>query len=537
MANRRMEAVEIRGLLIQIQQSSSDRRVSRDTGVARMTVRHYREWAGQHGLLEGVMPPLDELQRLLDANLPRLKAPQNASSVEPFREMVWSLRREGVEMAAVWLRLRERGFKGSYSSVYRFVKALEPVVPDAVVRVETAPGEEAQVDFGDAGLMLDVVTGRLRRTWAFVMTLGWSRHQYVELVFDQRVATWLGLHVRAFAFFGGCPRRVVTDNLKAAIVKASWNDPAVNRAYAECAEHYGFLIAPCRPRTPQHKGKVEAGGVHYFKRNFLAGRAASGSEGQPLELVRTNQELLRWCVGAAGQRCHGTTREAPLTRFETERSHLRPLPATAYDLAEFKQVKLHRDCYVVFDNCYYSAPHRLIGQQLWARGGLTTVRLYDSAHQCVATHERAAQPGQRLTHHDHLPPHKLPGLLQTRESCLELAAACGPRTLELTQELLRDPVLDRLPTAGRLVRLSERFSKARLEASCSRAITYGDFSYDTVQRILREGLEAQPVEKPPAVPATAAGQPAVLTFARTPQELFGHLFGSEAMAEGVASWN
>ena len=106
------------------------------------------------------------------------------------------------------------------------------------------------------------------------MTLSWSRHQYVEFVFDQKVATWLRCHVNAFAYLGGIPKRVVIDNLKAGITKACWEEPQVQHAYGECAEHYGFLIAPCRPATPQHKGKVEQGGVHYVKRNFLGGREA-----------------------------------------------------------------------------------------------------------------------------------------------------------------------------------------------------------------------------------------------------------------------
>lgn len=528
--------MDIRKLVVHLRAQGSDRRVSRELGMARATVRRYRGWAEQHQLLDGVLPPVEEMQQLLDASLPTLRAPQNASSVEPYGEMVRALRREKVEMKALWQRLRERGFKGSYSAVYRFVKSLEQRAPEGVVRVETAPGEEAQVDFGAVGQLWDAASGQLRQAWAFVMTLSWSRHQYAELVFDQKVATWLGLHVRAFAFFEGCPQRITTDNLKAAIVQAAWNQPVVNRAYAECAEHYGFLIAPCRPRTPQHKGKVESG-IHYVQRNFMAGRSWMLS--QPLELERGNRELREWCLREAGVRCHGTTREAPLARFETEREMLRPLPATAYDLAEFKQVKLHRDCHVVFDNSYYSAPCRLIGARLWVRGGLTTVRLYDAAHQCVATHERSRQPGSRQTHPDHLPPYKLAGLQQTRESCLELASSCGPCTLRMVSEMLSDPVLERLPTAGRLVRLAASFSATRLEAACARAVSYDDYSYTTVKRILREGLEQQPLPAPEVAPTTTA-QPAFLLYARTAQELTGHLWqpGPPPQSlEGVAAWN
>jgi transposase len=121
-------------------------------------------------------------------------------------------------------------------------------------------------------MMIDPQTGKLRKSWAFVMTLAWSRHQYVEFVWDQKVATFLRCHRNAFEFMGGVPERVRIDNLKTAILKAVFDDPQVQQSYRECAEHYGFLIAPCRVATPEHKGKVEQGGVHYVKRNFLGGR-------------------------------------------------------------------------------------------------------------------------------------------------------------------------------------------------------------------------------------------------------------------------
>src|SRR6266545_689209 len=145
--------------------------------------------------------------------------------------------------------------------------------------------------------------------------------QRAELVFDQSVATWLRLHRVAFEFFGGVPRRVVLDNLRAAIVHAALYDPEVQRSYRECAEHYGFLIAPCRPRTPEHKGKVEQGGVHYVKRNALAGRAFR-------DLHDGNRHLLRWCVETAGHRVHGTTKRIPLDSAMCT-SHRRPRSATA----------------------------------------------------------------------------------------------------------------------------------------------------------------------------------------------------------------
>ncbi|HUV93434.1 MAG TPA: IS21 family transposase [Anaerolineae bacterium] len=509
--------MEIRELLRYIQADRSDRAVNRATGMHRQTVKRYREWAAEQGLLECSLPPIEELQALLEATLPNAQPPQNVSSVELYRDIVTKLHKESVEMAAIHQRLKERGYTGSYSSVRRFVRNIDPRLPEATVRVERKPGEEGQVDFGYAGRMIDPESGMLRKTWAFVLTLSWSRHQYVEFVFDQKVGTWLMLHCHAFEFLSGAPERLVIDNLKAAMVRACWDDPEVQYAYRECAEHYGFLVSPCRPRTPRHKGKVEQGGVHYVKRNFLGGR-------EPTTITQANRDVLRWVNTVAGLRIHGTTKEEPLLRFqEVERAQLKPLPETRYDLATWKTVTLHRDCHITFDKAYYSAPFRLIGQKLRVRGGARDVHIYSMEYHLIATHPRAQRPGERKTNLDHLPPEKVPGLIRTRDGVREAAAEIGTATSEVVTRLLDDPVIDRLHTAGRLVRLSERFGDERLEAASVRALHFGDPAYKTIKRILVHRLEGEAlVELPPAPPARA--------FVRRAAELVGHLGG------GV-SWN
>ncbi|MEK7277312.1 MAG: IS21 family transposase, partial [Chloroflexota bacterium] len=228
-------------------------------GLSRNTVAKYRAWAEEQSLLTGLLPPLAEIDaRLKAAQAPALK--QTTSKVEPHRVIVEDLRRRGLECQAIYQRLcDDRRYDGSYSAVWRFVAKLEGQTPEVTVRVEVGPGEESQLDFGYAGRMYDPQQQKVRKAWAFVMTLSHSRHQYVDLVFDQTVSTWTGLHRQAFEFFGGVPKKLKIDNLKAAIVKACFEDPQVQRAYRECAEHYGFLISPCRVATPQHKGKVENG--------------------------------------------------------------------------------------------------------------------------------------------------------------------------------------------------------------------------------------------------------------------------------------
>lgn len=503
--------MDIREMLRHLRRGQSNRAVAESLGINRKTVARYRSWAVEQGLLEDCLPPLSELQELVEETLSSSSPPQNTSSVEPYRELVVKLRQEGVEIAAIHQRLKERGFTGSYSSVYRFVRTVEPRTPDVTVRVETPPGEESQVDFGYAGQMVDPETGELRRTWVFVMTLSWSRHQYVEFVFDQKVETWLRLHRNAFAFFRGVPERVVIDNLKAGISRVCLHEPLAQQSYRECAEHYGFLISPCRPRMPRHKGKVEKGGVHYVKRNFLGGR-------EPTTLTQANRDVRRWALTVAGERVHGTTKERPLERFEIERGTLRPLPDEPYDMAVWKEIKLHRDCYLVFDQAYYSAPFRLVGQKLWVRGGSREVQIFTQDYQLVATHPRAQRPGRRQTHTDHLPPHKVPGLMLTRDACRQQAAKIGPSARTVIDSLLDHRPEDRLRTAGRLLRLGDRFGPERLEAACARALRFDDPAYMTIKRILEQGLDLEELPRTDSFPLA-------VTFARPPSDLVGHLAG------------
>ena len=252
--------------------------------------------------------------------------------------------------------------------------------------MHTGPGEEAQIDFGAAGPFVDPASGRARSAWVFVMTLGYSRHQYAELVFDQTVRTWIACHRQAFAWFGGVPRRLVLDNLKAAVLEAALHDPVLGEAYRRMAQHYGVVVSPTRPRTPEHKGKVESG-VHFVKRSFLAGHAFA-------DLRVANEALRRWIVERAGTREHGTTHEAPLALFEAhERAALLPLPAEPFELRETRSVKVHPDCHVVIDGSYYSVPYAQVGAQLDAFVSERVVELFRGT-ELIATHPRATAQGE-----------------------------------------------------------------------------------------------------------------------------------------------
>lgn len=229
---------------------------------------------------------------------------------------------------------------------------------------------------------------------------------------------------------------------------------------------------------------MEQGGVHYVKRNVLAGRQA------PLPVDEANRKVQAWLEQVAGRRRHGTTRRQPLEQFQDiEQETLLPLPPVPpYEPAAWKQVTLHRDCHVVFEQAYYSAPHRFIGQGLWIRGGAGQVHLYDANHQLVASHSQATVPDQRQTHPDHLPAEKVAELMLSRESCRQEAEAIGPANAEVVAVILAYRPEDRL---------QERVGRVRLKAACHRDLHYGEANHVTVICILEQGLDAQPL---PAAP-------------------------------------
>lgn len=337
--------------------------------------------------------------------------PKTPSSVKPYRELVLEFLADGVEMMTIFDRLAtDHGYCGSYSSIRRFVHHLRPTLPQAVIRVHTAHGEEVQVDCGAAGRFLDPATDTLRPAYVFVMTLAFSRHQYAELVFDQTIATWIACHRRTFESFGGVPQRIVLDNLKAAVLVVALHDPVLGEAYRRFAKHYGVVVSPNRPQTPEHKGKVESG-IRFIKRSFLAGQ-------QFADIDEANRRLARWIRERAGTRDHGTTHQAPLALFRAEeQAALRPLPDTAFDLTETKQVKIHPDCHAVIAGSYYSVPDRYVGQTLDAFICERVVQFF-AGTDLVATHPRAQTKGTWRTRNEHYPPDKAAFLDKTPQGLL-----------------------------------------------------------------------------------------------------------------------
>ncbi|WP_238456031.1 IS21 family transposase [Azohydromonas lata] len=244
---------QYRSVLAQIRRGASDRELARSHAMGRRKLGEFRALAVVQGWLDAEAP-LPEEEQIAAALAAPKQAASTVSSLESHRQRIQEWLEQSVPGTAILAALkRNHGYQGSYSSLYRMIVSIRGETPPAAtVPLAFAPGEAAQVDFG-AGPKLLHPDDTVRRTWAFVMTLCFSRHQYVEFVWDQTVATWLGCHRRAFEWFTAVPRRLVIDNAKCAISKACIHDPVVQRAYAECAEGWGFRIDPCPPGDPPKK--------------------------------------------------------------------------------------------------------------------------------------------------------------------------------------------------------------------------------------------------------------------------------------------
>ena len=479
---------EYRQVLARMRQGATDREIGRSGLMGRKKAGEVRATARTMGWLERGSPLPDD--GVLAEMFSRRPATTSVSPLAAYREVIESWVEQGFQATTILgLLRRKRDYRGSYSSVRRFVAKLRGPRHKATMHLEFDPGDAAQVDFGTGPMLPDPETGELRKTWIFVMTLCWSRHQYAEIVWDQKTPTWLACHQRAFRSFGGVPHRVILDNASCAITRACRRDPAVQRAYYELAEAYGFKLEPCPPRRPELKGRVEAG-VKYVKRSFLPGREFR-------DLADANRQLEAWVLEEAGNRIHGTTRQRPLTRFaEVERDLLGALPTGSFEPGEWRQLKLARDSHVRFEHCYYSAPWALIGDRLWVRATATMVQIYHE-HRLVATHTRCQRPGERRTVVDHLTPEAQAFLRQTPAWCRRRAEAVGASCQKVVEHLLDDPVVERLPAAKSLLRLECSYGRARLEAACSRALAFDDLQYRTIKTILSRGLDQAELSEVP----------------------------------------
>jgi hypothetical protein len=474
---------QYRQILQRLRLGEGDRAIARAERVGRAKVAELRELVAERGWLDPASPMPDDASVAQALGAPRRA--QNISTVEPFREQLLAWCAQGIRVTTMHRALvRNHGYGGSVHALYRFLDREECAAPQPTVMLTFAPAESAQVDFGQGPMIVERRTGEAFKSWIFVMTLAWSRHQYAEFVRNQKVETWLACHRHAFEWFNGSTYSVRIDNAKCAITRACYYEPEVQRSYGQVALGYSFKIDPCPVQDPRKKGRVESG-VKYLKSSFVPLREFHGFD-------HANEQLRQWIMGEAGNRIHGSTHERPLKLFtETEQALLQPLPPIAPECPAWAKAKLHGNCHVQFERCYYSAPFQLIGQELWLEIAPSALRIYRD-HELVAVHPRLFKPGSRSTVAEHLPPDAVAFMMRDPQWCLKQAQRIGPSCQALIESLFSDRVLDHLRAAQGVLRLGESYGTKRLEAACSRALNFGTASYRTVKQILQNGFDQQP---------------------------------------------
>lgn len=476
--NRRFEVYQYRQVLLYMRQGETDRSIAKAGLMGRRKSAQVRRIAQAAGWLDPQTSLPDD--PILAETLLRQRDPkESASSVLPYAAEIQKWAEQGIQATTIFEALRrEKGFSGHYSAVRRFVQKIRPAEARMTMILDFKPGEAAQVDFGAGPKLIDPKTGKTISTWFFLMTLAFSRHAYAEIVLRQDILTWQECHRRAFEFFGGRPEKLIIDNLKSGITKACIYDPEIQRSYEAFAEGYGFIIAPCPPADPEKKGRVESG-VKYLKNSFLPLRTFTG-------LADSNRQLREWLLGEAGNRIHGTTKQKPLEVFTTiEKGFLKPLPDVPPETVEWAKGKLHRNNHVCFQKNWYSAPHGLVDQELWIRGGPRAVQIFQGSN-LVATHPRLFGQGEHQTVNDHLSPNCRYFVEHTPEWCREEASKVGLSCLEVVERLLEHPRLECLRAVQRILRFRGVHGDELLEEACTHALGCDSLRAKTIGKILEQ---------------------------------------------------
>jgi transposase len=460
----------------------SYRRIERETGVRRETIsRYHQEW-----LSKAAKVPTGSALTSVSLEAKAAKVPiakESASSAAPHADVIKQKLSEGFSYQRIWQDLvEEYGFSGSYDAVRRLGKKLKKKHPELVDVLHSAPGEEAQVDFFAGPLTLNEATGKWYHPWIFVMTLSHSRHAYQEAVLSQTVLAFIRCHENAFRFFGGVPRVIKLDNLKAGVAKACLYDPEVNAVYSAFAEHWGFCPVPCYPGKAEEKGKVERNG-DYVKDNALKGRRFSS-------LAEANRHLVHWNRTIAGLRIHGTTRRQVVTHFlEVERDALAPLAPCPFEYFNCAFRKVHMDGHIQLNNAYYSVPPRLLTETVEVRYTERLLKVYFGTN-LEAVHQ-IKEPGWWSTTPEHRPAHK-PAKAEAYEINL---LARAERIGSAAAAWARGAIEVRGPRSYRLIQgmlsLTRNCRKESVEWACELAQAKGIYQYKSLKRLAEQAQDRE----------------------------------------------
>ncbi|MFQ5411997.1 MAG: IS21 family transposase [Phycisphaerae bacterium] len=477
----------------------SNRKIAASIGVGTTSAGEYIRRARRAGLTWPL--PDDLTDEALEQRLFPTTAQSDTNRRPPpdWPVIHHELRKPGVTLRLLWEEYRavhRQGYGYSqFCELYRRWKGkLSPTM-----RQTHLAGEKMFVDYaGQTIEIMDGLTGEVREAQLFVAVLGASSYTFAEATWTQTLPDWTGSHCRAFSFFGGVTAQVVCDNLKSGITKACFYEPAVNRTYSDLARHYGTAVVPARPYKPRDKAKVEVG-VQLVERWILA--ALRNRQFFTLtELNAAIRELL-------GKLNNCVTRHLGTSRsrlFEDlDRPALKALPQEPYAYAEWQERRVGLDYHVEVEKHYYSVPHTLLREKVWARLTERTVEVFHRGKR-VAAHVRSSSNRRHTTVREHMPSSHRRYADWTPERLKRKAQLIGPNTGVLVDVIMRER---RHPEQGfrsclGILRLAKTHGADRLEAACDRALEIGARSYTSVNSILKNNLDRkrpEPATDGPAI--------------------------------------
>ncbi len=458
----------------------SQHEIHRRTGVDRKTIRRYAppnsSMATGAGDVDDQIPP------------PRPPAPMRGtvSACEPHRSFIEAQVALGRNAQAIYQDLVEQhGFTNAYNSVKRFVHRLRVRDPARFDVLDSDPGEEAQVDFGQGALTL-TANGKYRTPHLFVMTLKYSGKSFRKVVWKADKETWARLHEEAFRTFGGAVSYVVLDNLKQGVIQPDIYEPGLNPLYASLLAHYGAVADPCRVADPNRKGTVESA-IQHTQGTALKGRRFDSIDAQ-------NTWLSHWEERWAAPRIHGRKKRQVLAMFAEERPYLKPLPAERFRLFKQESRTVDDAGLVQIQGAYYSALPAPLHTRVTVRIYEHDIEILDDAGGVLRRHAKATRKGQFvLPEEDRL-------FNPSRETMriINRVDKIGPMASRLAHEIFARRGRPGQRAIYGLVNLARHHRCEDIEVACAKVLALTSPSYQALKRIL---------ERATANDTAAANQP------------------------------
>ncbi len=514
MPYRELTMIDIKEVLRRWSARQSLHHIARDTGVDRKTVRRYIHAARScslpqdRELTEGEVHEV--AQRVQARPLPDPSAEWQAVEAHKDRIEAWLTKKRPLRLTKVHTLLARDGLEVSYDTLRRFaMQKLGWGQKAPTVRVDDPPaGQEAQVDFGKMGPMLDPDTGRVRSLWALIITLSFSRYQFVWPSFLQTTETVCEGLDHAWAFFAAMIRTIVPDNMKAIVKTPDALSPILVTAFLDYVQARGIFVDPARIRSPQDKPRVE-NQVPYVRESWFDGETFTG-------LGDARQSAETWCRDVAGERVHGTTRAVPRELFEsTERPAMLPAPAEPFDVPVWvEKAKVHPDHHIQVARALYSVPSIHRNKMVRARADKTSVKIY-AGTDLIKMHPRQ-RPGGRSTDPGDYPSGKADYALRSVDALRARARSKGSHVGIYAERLLGGSLpWARMRAAYALLRLCDKYTDGRVEAVCQSALAFDVVDVARITRMLKAAAK-------PASPTSHDGKLVQLPLPRfaRPEEHF-----------------